>query len=236
MCTGTGWYAAKIPSINTAYNIKDSNFAIQDNSDTTKQLKFEVSGITTATTRTLTVPDASTTIVGTDTTQSLTNKTLGSGTVYTAGVPRQIVQTVVTSATSLASSTGSTFTDLGLSVSITPRSTNSKILIKFSVNMGLSVGNDLAIRIMRDATPIAIGDSAGSRIRATINSGLYDNESSKPISFEYLDSPATASAITYKLQYSHTGGTAFLNKSATDTDSTSYYRSASSITVQEIEG
>jgi hypothetical protein len=56
-------------------NISDSNFTVQDNSDATKQLRFEVSGITTATTRTLTVPNANTTIVGTDVAQTLSNKT-----------------------------------------------------------------------------------------------------------------------------------------------------------------
>lgn len=56
--------------------LKDANFTLQDDSDTTKQLQFQLSGITTATTRTLTVPDANTTLVGTDTTQTLTNKTL----------------------------------------------------------------------------------------------------------------------------------------------------------------
>lgn len=59
-------------------NPKDSVFAIVDNSDITKKVAFQVSGVTTGTTRTLTVPDASTTIVGTDATQTLTNKTLTS--------------------------------------------------------------------------------------------------------------------------------------------------------------
>lgn len=54
--------------------VKDANLTVQDDSDTTKQLQLQLSGITTGTTRTLTVPDASTTIVGTDTTQTLTNK------------------------------------------------------------------------------------------------------------------------------------------------------------------
>lgn len=61
----------------TALTIQDSNLTIQDNGDNTKQLKFEASGITTGTTRTLTAPDASTTIVGTDTSQTLSNKTIG---------------------------------------------------------------------------------------------------------------------------------------------------------------
>lgn len=60
----------------TVETIKDANFTIQDDGDTTKQLKFQASGISTGTTRTLTAPDASTTIVGTDATQTLSNKTL----------------------------------------------------------------------------------------------------------------------------------------------------------------
>lgn len=59
-------------------NPLDSLFRIADNSDTTKLVAFEVSGLTTGTTRTLTVPDADLTIVGTTTTQTLTNKTLTS--------------------------------------------------------------------------------------------------------------------------------------------------------------
>ena len=60
----------------TALTVKDANLTIQDDADTTKQAKFQASGITTGTTRTLTIPDASTTIVGTDATQVLSNKTI----------------------------------------------------------------------------------------------------------------------------------------------------------------
>lgn len=57
---------------------KDSIFGVVDSADITKIMAFELSGLTTATTRTLTVPDADLTIVGTATTQTLTNKTLTS--------------------------------------------------------------------------------------------------------------------------------------------------------------
>lgn len=54
----------------------DSTLTIQDDGDTTKKFQFQASGISTGTTRTLTIPDASTTLVGTDATQTLTNKTI----------------------------------------------------------------------------------------------------------------------------------------------------------------
>jgi len=59
----------------------DSAFTLQDNSDPTKQAQFQLSGITTATTRTFTFPDANATLVGAVTTQTLTNKTLTSPTI-----------------------------------------------------------------------------------------------------------------------------------------------------------
>lgn len=56
--------------------LDDATVLFVDNLDTTKKLAFQLSGLTTGTTRTLTVPDASTTIVGTDTAQAITAKTL----------------------------------------------------------------------------------------------------------------------------------------------------------------
>jgi|TARA_R100000081_G_scaffold91367_1_gene69122 hypothetical protein len=52
-----------------------------DNTDATKKASFVISGISTNTTRTFTMPDATTTIVGTDATQTLTNKTLTTPTI-----------------------------------------------------------------------------------------------------------------------------------------------------------
>jgi len=67
----------------TAVVTDDSGFRIRDNSDNTKQLAFECSGISGSTTRTLTVPDTSDTLVVLAAAQTLTNKTiaLGSNTV-----------------------------------------------------------------------------------------------------------------------------------------------------------
>lgn len=50
---GVQWKAAAAPGS----TFSDSDFRVQDNGDATKQFAFEVSGITTGTTRTWTVPD-----------------------------------------------------------------------------------------------------------------------------------------------------------------------------------
>ncbi len=60
----------------TAVVTNDSGFRIRDNSDNTKQLAFECSGISGSTTRTLTVPDASDTLVVLAAAQTLTIKPL----------------------------------------------------------------------------------------------------------------------------------------------------------------
>ena len=62
----------------TAVVTNDSGFRIRDNSDNTKQLAFECSGISGSTTRTLTAPDVDGTLVLLAASQTLTNKTLTS--------------------------------------------------------------------------------------------------------------------------------------------------------------
>lgn len=67
-CDGTNVLAAT--------TVLQSTFKLVDSTDVTKQILFDVSGVTTATTRTITFPDANTTLVGTSNTQTLTNKTI----------------------------------------------------------------------------------------------------------------------------------------------------------------
>jgi hypothetical protein len=70
--------------------LKDSLFTLQDGGDTTKQVVFELSGITTGTTRTWTVPNVTDTFVGRDQVQTLTNKTIVTFSSATSGMSARI--------------------------------------------------------------------------------------------------------------------------------------------------
>jgi len=165
--------------------------------------------------------------------------TLTSGTLPAARLPAgSILQVVQTVKTDTFSTTSGSLTDItGMSVSITPSSASNKILVQYS--LGQVTPNSPAIfgvALLRGSTVIGAGATAGSRILVS-TSGIFDGDRGGASAYNFLDSPATTNATTYKLQiYINGGNTVYLNRSATDSDSTTYNRSASTITVMEISG
>lgn len=183
-------------------------------------------------TTTLTLPTTSGTV--------LTN---GTNTNFPAGSVLQVVSTTKTDTFSTASTS---FVDVtGLSVSITPKSSTSKILVLFNVYTSANQNvSSAALRLVRDSTAIDIGDAAGSRPR--VSGIFYSGDTSVgtqasigAASNNFLDSPATTSALTYKIQMLSASGsiTMYVNRTSSDRDTTTYdARTASSITVMEIAG
>ena len=126
----------------------------------------------------------------------------------------------------------------GLSVTITPTRSDSKILIFANIH---GVGNSdtqAYFRFMRDSTPICVGDAAGSRVQATLGSMYYNQQNdTKSCSQNFLDSPSTTSSVTYKIQARTQGaGTLYINRSNTDVNSSNSGRFTSTITVMEVSG
>lgn len=174
--------------------------------------------------------------------QSTSLATGAAKTNFGAGAVLQVVQYVYTD---LASGTNNTqagvdnFVDTGLTVSITPTSASSKILVTGSITTSSNQTYERVLkRLVRNSTVVLRGTPVGSRpgtIDATTRSSTYGIDTT---TFEYLDSPNTTSATTYKIQIATAGGgtvTWRINHSESDGDNNAYSpRSVSVITVTEI--
>ena len=159
----------------------------------------------------------------------------------------QVVNTIKTDTfTSGTIAKGAEADITGLSATITPSSTSSRILVVANVN-GSTLGTALAhaplvvFRVYRGATSIGQGDAAGSRTQVTTHSGVATTSSGMGNGVSViLDSPATTSATTYKVTFVNSttmNSTAVFYLNSTQTDATNAAetpRAASSITLFEV--
>ena len=161
----------------------------------------------------------------------------GDGTILTTnssvGKILQVVQTTKTDTQSIQSQT---FTDIsGMSVTITPTSASSKILVMFSISVATSSYG--MINLVRGSTDIFKGNSTGSRVNCTVAAITQNTYECETYSHTFLDSPNTTSATTYKLTASTPHQSSYIiyvNRAPTDTDYNYVPRPVSSITVMEV--
>jgi hypothetical protein len=157
-----------------------------------------------------------------------------------------VVQVQSTTKTDTQSITGTTAVDV-LTVSITPKFATSKIYVKCDLNFTSKNGSSnlgeryAYAKLFRDTTQIALGDAAGSRQQVwfacnttnTTNDAFRMSQSSG----SFYDSPATTSAITYKVKCATTSTSTdviTINSSGADPDAAYSHRGVSTITVMEI--
>ena len=144
----------------------------------------------------------------------------------------RVLQVVSTSKTDNFNTTSTTFVDItGLSVSITPSSTSSKIMVFFNCYLGQQSSDAEAavLRVLRGSTGIYEG-TAGTQNGTGFWVGF--SQAMLCAAGQYLDSPSTTSATTYKLQLRSTnaGLNAYVGRRGLDT----VFSMPSSITVMEI--
>lgn len=153
--------------------VQDINFFIQDDGDTTKQLKFQLSGLTTGTTRTLTIPDRDDTIVTLGGSQTLTSKTLTSPTINTATIVNPTLQTDTVS--EYTSANGVTVD--GLNIKDGKLNTNNSI-VNSNVTSGelyaSKVYNPYKFHVYRTA---AQSSTAGAQAIVNFDTKLFDTGS-----------------------------------------------------------
>jgi len=162
------------------------------------------------------------------------------GTLVSTG-DQTVLQVVQDTFTSTFLTTSQTSVDTGLAVTITPRSTSSKILIMAKVDVAWdAIAAKCFFDLTRGDTPIFIGDTSGNKQQATsafyLATGSYTGLATSVV---YEDSPATTSATTYKIRMRRADpqGTVGLNRGIDGwTDSSTFATSASSIIAMEISG
>jgi hypothetical protein len=180
-----------------------SGTALNLSGDTSGNLAFQ----TGAGANTITVPNVTGTL--------LTNKT--------AGTVLQVVQATLTTE---VSSTSSTYADTGLTATITPTSSTSKILVMVNHNAcRKSGGGDttLGFKLLRAGSIIVNIDQYVAWTGTVTSSAVGSSD------LIYLDSPATTSATIYKTQLANLNavGTVYLNVTNT-------FAPTSTITLMEI--
>ena len=126
---------------------------------------------------------------------------IAAGAIQKSDLPTgSVLQVVSTTKTDTFSTTSNSFVDVtGLSVSITPTSSTSKILVFCTIPVSHAGFAVAKVNLVRNGTNICQPASAGAL--SSSKTGYYqDNDLDAAADLHFLDSPATTSAVTYKIQ------------------------------------
>ena len=163
----------------------------------------------------------------------------------------QIVQTVKTDTASQSISSGSEGnTDSFFTVSITPSSTSSLILLGGFASLCCSGGTQgifmsyrrggstLTTAVNGASTASSVGDADGSRKQSSAGGRSEDTFQFTSFPINLLDKPASTSSLTYSIGITHSSGlarTMYMNRLDGDSNSSSVHRLVSVFSAMEID-
>ena len=150
----------------------------------------------------------------------------GSGVIAAAGGGGKVLQVIAVNMTVTSRTTTSrTFVDLSdYTANITPSSTDSKILCFAQISHGSSYQHQRAYKLLRDSTVI-------DHVQCYVG-GSDLTQHLDAFTMATVDSPATTSAVTYKIQWvAYASGTRYLNRNSTGI----YTVSPSTLILMELE-
>lgn len=155
------------------------------------------------------------------------------------GAGGKILQVVSVLKADVFTTSSTTLVDVtGLTVTITPSSASSKILVIASVAFNDAAGSNASrAAILRGASVVGGGTAVGNRPSVNFFHRLSANagDNISPKSFSFIDAPATTSATTYKIQVAGEGNTVAVGYAfGQDNDLAVGGRIASSIVLMEV--
>ena len=150
----------------------------------------------------------------------------------------KVLQVVSVTKVDTFSTTSTSFIDVtDLTLNITPSASTSKIMVLVTLPLSTTTATNISTaRILRDSTVVVGGGTAaGSRPSVSFATRLNNSGDNKaPISSTFVDSPATTSAVNYKIQVK-TEATVFVGAAyGSDADLSQGGRLASTIILMEI--
>ena len=169
-------------------------------------------------------PNNSTNISGINLTSQVTGTlpTANGGTGATSFDPGKVLQVVSVDYATQVASTANSYSDTGLTATITPSSSSNKILVHVLQSVGKSASNTWTdIKLQRGTTDISFVKSI------TYNAVAQANYVGTGGGFIILDNPSTTSATTYK--------TVFRNVAAAGSIYTQVDSGKSMMTLMEIK-
>ena len=169
-------------------------------------------------------------------TSSGSGHTIASGAIFPPGHVLNVVS--VMKSDSFTQNPSSAWIDItGFSVTITPKNTSSKILVMTHIQGGGVTGvNSAHFRVLRGATAIGVGDQEGSNRERASSTGMHhDAWTIASSSFTFLDTPASVSLLTYKVQV-FSNNTVWINRGQSHADDATTTTNTSTITLMEIAG
>jgi len=161
----------------------------------------------------------------------------GSGSLTTNNIGKgKIGQVLQTAKTDTTSTTSSSFVDItGMSVSITPSATDSKILVEVQTWVCGGSSANQPINLLRGSTVIGVADTSADYTMPFRQASDGQNQYRMfNLTTTFLDSPSASSSTTYKLQWKTNSGTLYLNRSVDEGGLGSGVNACSTITVSEV--
>jgi len=175
-------------------------------------------------------------LMGTSTTVPSSKLSLGAGDLPSGSV----LQVVSKEVTDIQSYTGNMTLNSNFDLSITPSSTSNKILITYTIPLSYnssSAYNGVGAQLRRGSTILGSFTSSNRgelTFTGTSGEGFNLGTSTRTM----IDSPATTSAITYRMYFGATDGTGgvIVNRTWDSGDSSDRTVSSSTLVLMEIAG
>jgi len=174
---------------------------------------------------------------------TITAGSIASAVTFPAGHIIQVASNYSNSiTTSWSSGSSGTYYDTGVLATFTPTSSSNKVLILAMATMGHTANGEGQWRVQRNinsggwGNPSAVADATGGVGRSQVG-GLYDdiaNTETYTQHASWLDAPATALSVSYRIEMMRWDGTMYMNRP--DSNSNGERNAGiTSITIMEVQ-